>query len=370
MLKSLVNRLVCPTCRNASPSLAVHTFDEGTEGHIKNGIVRCLQCDSVYPIEDELLEFVPSSLINAEDLRQFAERFRQKLDALSITLNAPTAAPGDHVAAQLKQRQHFDWYADNKHQTYHAYAKTPFWTAVDQLTFQQWKPQIQERGWLLDVGCANGRASFSLVGHRETRIVGFDISKKLVRQAIERSKVEGAHASTSFLVGDGNDLPFANESFEHAMTYGVLHHLPDPGVSTRKIVDILKPGGIFFGSENNQTIFRSLFDLSMKLKPLWIEEAGAEPLISRSMLEDWTTDLPATLRCQSVVFLPPHLFNLVGHGLAASLLSASDAAAGYLPILRHHGGLIVFEIHKDRFTSPTLELVEQKELSETIRRCG
>jgi SAM-dependent methyltransferase len=191
-------------------------------------------------------------------------------------------------------------------------------------------------------------------------VVGFDISKKLVRQAIERSRAEGTQASTTFLVGDGNMLPFVDNSFDYAMTYGVLHHLPDPGLSTARIIDILKPGGIFFGSENNQSIFRGLFDLMMKLKPLWTEEAGAEPLISRQMLRSWTAERHAKLSARTIVFLPPHLFNLLGHTLSNLLMGLSDRCAGVLPYFRHQGGLIVFEIQKDQTpgssTSPRANL--------------
>lgn len=348
MLKSLVPKLKCPTCGQSDATLSAHAFNEGDDGHIQNGIVRCPRCSAIYPIEDDLLELVSPSLLNPEDCHRFSERFRGPMNELGVSLFSSSTEAAATVGAQLKQREHFDWYADNQEQTYHDYARTPFWTAVDLRTFQRWKAQVTPGSWLLDVGCANGRASFSWVGYQQTTVIGFDISKKLVRQAIERSRAEGSHASTTFLVADGNMMPFAEGSFDYAMTYGVLHHLPDPGLSTGRIIDILKSGGIFFGSENNQTIFRSLFDLMMKLKPLWTEEAGAEPLISRQMLREWTTERDVKLSNRSIVFLPPHLFNLLGHSLANLLMGFSDRLASILPYLRNEGGLIVFEIQKNR----------------------
>jgi SAM-dependent methyltransferase/uncharacterized protein YbaR (Trm112 family) len=353
VLKSLVPKLTCPTCLQSDAPLGAHAFDDGADGHIRNGIVHCPRCKSVFPIEEDLLELVPPSLLDPEDYRKFGERFSPQLTELNASITLTAGGQNTDVTAQLKQREHFDWYAQNEEQTYHEYAKSPFWVAVDDLTFARWKSLIAPGGWLLDVGCANGRASFPWVDDQPTNLVGFDISKRLVRQAIERSRNLGGHARTTFLVGDGNSLPFANESFDYAMTYGVLHHLPDPGVSCGKIIDILKPGGIYFGSENNRTIFRALFDLSMKLKPLWTEEAGAEPLISRTMLRDWTGTEKAKLNDHSMVFLPPHLFNLMGHRIARPLMSLSDKLARLMPFLRHHGGLIVFEIHKrESSTSP------------------
>ncbi|MDB5346427.1 MAG: methylase involved in ubiquinone/menaquinone biosynthesis [Schlesneria sp.] len=348
MLKSLVPKLICPTCGQSDATLSAHVFDDGDAGHIRNGIVQCPRCSTIYPIEDDLLELVSPSLLNPEECRRFSERFRGPMNELGVSFALSSNEADPAVGAQLKQREHFDWYADNQEQTYHDYALTPFWTAADRQTFQRWKAQVAPGSWLLDVGCANGRASYSWVGFQQMTVVGFDISKKLVRQAIERSRAEGSQASTSFLVGDGNMLPFADNCFDYAMTYGVLHHLPDPGLSTARIIDILKPGGIFFGSENNQSIFRGLFDLMMKLKPLWTEEAGAEPLISRQMLRAWTAERDAKLSARSIVFLPPHLFNLLGHKLSNLLMGLSDRVAGVVPFFRHQGGLIVFEIQKDQ----------------------
>ena len=346
MLKSLVPKLICPTCQRTDATLEVYEFDEGIEGHIRNGIVRCDGCDAISPIEDDLLELVAPALLDIEETRRFSNRFQKQLSELGFSFIPGSSNSETNIASQIKQRAHFDWYADNQDQSYFDYAQTPFWTAVDQLTFQRWQAKLNPESWLLDVGCANGRASFQLINSRKTTVIGFDISKKLVRQAIERSRSEGTHASTTFLVGDGHNLPFAKESFDYAITYGVLHHLPDPGRSTRRIIEILKPGGFFFGSENNLTMLRGLFDWMMKVMPLWTEEAGTEPLISHGMLRDWTSDLQVILTDRSIVYLPPHLFNFLGNRVAKSLMAFTDAAARGLPFLRNLGGLIVFEIHK------------------------
>jgi hypothetical protein len=84
----------------------------------------------------------------------------------------------------------------------------------------------------------------------------------------------------------------------------------------------------------------------MKVKPLWTEEAGEEHLISQKMIEEWTKGLPTRLTCRSSVFLPPHLFNLVGKKNARSLLGATDQFFSAMPFLKMQGGLIVFEVQK------------------------
>jgi SAM-dependent methyltransferase/uncharacterized protein YbaR (Trm112 family) len=334
MFHDLVSRLKCAVCC-ADGRLRSHVFTAGENGHIRDGVLTCVGCNAWYPVEDELLELVAAELVDRDGLACFCQRWRSQLASLGLRVT-DQKQQSNGIAAQLKQREHFDWYADNSQQRYLDYAKTPFWTAVDRATFKNWRKQIRPGSWLLDIGCANGRSAFPLA-EPGVKIVGFDISKKMVRQAIEQAKRAGCH---------GDRPPFAPASFDFALTYGVLHHLPNPDRSCRRIHEILKPGGVYFGSENNRTIFRGIFDLLMKLAPLWTEEAGAEPLISKRMIRQWHSGLPVQMRSRSRVFLPPHLLNLVGQRLAGILLPLTDALAGSMPGLRDQGGLILFEMHK------------------------
>jgi hypothetical protein len=70
--------------------------------------------------------------------------------------------------------------------------------------------------------------------------------------------------------------------------------------------------GIYFGRENNASIFRRLFDVLMKVNPIWREEAGEQALASQRDTADWLRGLAGSFSYCSSVFLPPHLFNLPG----------------------------------------------------------
>ncbi|MBZ5557459.1 MAG: methyltransferase domain-containing protein [Acidobacteriia bacterium] len=307
MLKTVLHRLRCPACAG---SLAADAIRQ-TDARILDGALRCGGCGAVFAIENGLLDLTPPAL----------------------------AGP------QLAQRRHFDWFADNDTQSYTAYQASPFWVAEDGLTFDAWRARIDAGAWVLDVGCANGRSAWPLLS-RGGVVVGCDISPKLVRQAIARAEADGVADRTCFFVADCDRLPFADCSFRYVLTYGVLHHLPDPARACREIQRVLEPGGVHFGSENNRTVFRRLFDLLMRWRPLWIEEAGAEPLISEGMLREWLRDLPVRLECTTSVFLPPHVMNVAGHASARSLLRLSDCIGRAIPGLRGQGGLIVFDARK------------------------
>jgi ubiquinone/menaquinone biosynthesis C-methylase UbiE/uncharacterized protein YbaR (Trm112 family) len=347
MLLSLVERLMCPACSTQGHPMQAHVFAPGEDGHMGDGVLSCPACGTWYPVEDGLLELVVPALLDKQDDARFRARFASQLAALNLApADAAPAAESDDFEAQRKQRELFDWYAENPELDYSSFQNTAFWTAVDKVTFGRWKTMIKPGSWLLDVGCANGRSAFPIVRHGSVTVIGFDISKKLVRQAISIAKASGAAGRTTFFVADGSQLPLRNDSFDHVLIYGVLHHLPNPGRACRDVLRILKPGGVYFGSENNKSMFRKLFDLLMKVAPLWKEEAGEEPLISREMLDRWVDGVPIRFRCSTSVFLPPHVFNLLGKKGAQMFLPLSDMAGHLLPGLRNQGGLIVFEMEK------------------------
>jgi ubiquinone/menaquinone biosynthesis C-methylase UbiE len=254
----------------------------------------------------------------------------------------PDTAPTNKAAveAQRIQQEHFDWYAGNDTQTYSAYEQMPFWREVDAKTFAAWRKELQPGKWLLDVGCAQGRSTFKLLD-LPLQVVGFDISKACIRQAITQYRQGKYQAEATFFVGDGSALPFTPQSFDYALIYGVLHHLPDASKTCRDLAEILKPGGVYFGCENNQTIFRKLFDWMMKIIPIWHEEAGAQPLISASDFRCWFEGTPIHVQTTTQVFVPPHLVNLLGCKVGGSVMHMTDWLYGHLPVLKHQGGLIM-----------------------------
>jgi 2-polyprenyl-3-methyl-5-hydroxy-6-metoxy-1,4-benzoquinol methylase len=344
VLTSIVPRLRCAQCQEHDVPLELTAFVEGRDGHIQDGILKCRRCSTWFPIQDNLLELVERRMLDAESLALFEQRFSAQL-AASVGAKAAASSVPEEETPQMKQRRHFDWFASDATQNYDEYQRSAFWRAADAAAFGRWTRRISDGACLLDVGCANGRSAWPFAGTGAT-IVGCDISRRLIAQAIDHAKRRGLHSRTTFLVADADRLPFAAEAFDFVITYGALHHLPNPAGTSRDIQRVVKVGGVHFGSENNKSAFRRLFDLMMKLKPLWIEEAGTEPLISAKMLREWLADVPASLHIATHVFVPPHLINALPAGWGARLLNFTDAIGSRLPIVRDNGGLIVFEARK------------------------
>lgn len=324
----------------------VHIFAGSENGAVLDGVVRCETCGAWFAIDDGLLDLSPPALQDPSDRASFRSRFAHQLAGIGIApgLDA-NANPVAEFEPQMEQRRHFDAFADSEAQSYHLYALQPFWQAVDEMTFSRWSDRLPPGSNLLDIGCANGRSSFYWA-RKGVAVTGFDISKKLIRQAIDKARAEGLADHTTFFVADGRRPPLKHGCFDNVLTYGVLHHLPEPGAICREIQKLLASEGTHFGSENNRTFFRGIFDALMKLAPLWHEQAGEQPLISRSNLQDWVGGLPVRMESRTMVYLPPHLCNWLGKRMSGHLLRVTDGLAARIPMLREQGGLLMFEIQK------------------------
>jgi SAM-dependent methyltransferase/uncharacterized protein YbaR (Trm112 family) len=346
MLKRLVDRLRCPACGPAAALLA-HDFSPADgDSHLSNGVLVCERCTTWYPILDSVAELVHPGLQDAEHRAIFQEKFSGPLAGLGLVAVEPADLGRTALERQLKQQEHFEWYADNPEQSYDEYQKTPFWQAADAQTLRRWRPLVADGSTVLDVGCGDGRGGNYLMTLPRVTLVGFDISRKMVVNAVHRARANGYRDRSSFLVADGTRLPFAADTFDVVVTFGALHHLPEPAGVMRALQHLLKDNGIHLALENNTSIVRPVFDFLMRLLPLWTEEAGDEPLISSAMIRQWLAEEPVEVTTATSVFVPPHLLNLLGTGGADWLLRATDAIARTLPVVRDNGGLLVVEARK------------------------
>jgi SAM-dependent methyltransferase len=63
----------------------------------------------------------------------------------------------------------------------------------------------------------------------------------------EWTGVEPFEGGGHSVVGDAQNLPFANESFDLAYMNAVLEHVPDPGKAFTEVARVLKKDGVFIG---------------------------------------------------------------------------------------------------------------------------
>ena len=92
---------------------------------------------------------------------------------------------------------------------------------------------------LLDVGCGTGPMIELLSGkYPEKHYTGLDLTPRM----IDVAKAKGI-PNTSFLVGDSENLPFADESFDAVICANSFHHYPNPQRFFDGTHRVLKHGG-------------------------------------------------------------------------------------------------------------------------------
>ena len=70
---------------------------------------------------------------------------------------------------------------------------------------------------------------------------GIDLTPESIAHVKHRLSLEGLEAK--FEVGDSENLPYDDNTFEFVYSWGVIHHTPDTRKAFREIYRVLQPGG-------------------------------------------------------------------------------------------------------------------------------
>jgi 2-polyprenyl-3-methyl-5-hydroxy-6-metoxy-1,4-benzoquinol methylase len=94
----------------------------------------------------------------------------------------------------------------------------------------------------LDAGCGSGRWSYAL-SELGADVVAFDLTSGGIEAAHDNL---GDRENVSVCQANVFQPPFAAESFDFVMSWGVLHHTPDTRAAFERLVPLVKPGGTLF----------------------------------------------------------------------------------------------------------------------------
>jgi ubiquinone/menaquinone biosynthesis C-methylase UbiE len=101
----------------------------------------------------------------------------------------------------------------------------------------------------LEIGCGLGRGAQIAVNRLgAARMFAFDLEEDVVHKAGKRLPAE-LKGRISFFVGDAQDFPFPDTSFDAVINYGIIHHVLDWRRCISEIGRVLKTGGLFYFEE-------------------------------------------------------------------------------------------------------------------------
>lgn len=146
----------------------------------------------------------------------------------------PAAASADRAAAEIQAV--YDRIASHFAQT-REYA----WPEVE--SFVTSEADRGELGRALDLGCGNGR-HMDLLAEYGAAVVGCDVSRQLLLEAVKRR--ENRDYQAAVVGGDAAQLPFATNTFRHALYVATLHHLRPAETRRASLAElgrVLEPGG-------------------------------------------------------------------------------------------------------------------------------
>lgn len=211
MRRATLDILRCPRCN------AGHLIPEDpvAEPRLIFGPARCQGCGARFPVGEGMIDFVGD---------------REAAQGLQGVLERPWVARSyeRYVRPSLElflTRGQFD--RDSEYLIYRSLLGRP-------------------SGPVVDLGCGTGLFARRLVRDLEAPIVGVDVSKAMIEEAIAQAR-EGAVA-IDFVRAEAPSLPFQSASLAAVLQAGSVHFIKDLKTLLGEIARVLKPGGRYVAS--------------------------------------------------------------------------------------------------------------------------
>ena len=103
--------------------------------------------------------------------------------------------------------------------------------------------------FVLDVATGTAGVALRLAGQSQARIVGLDLTDAMLQQGRQNVRQRGLTDRITFVLSKGEQLPFADASFDGLMFTYLLRYVADPKETLRELARVVKPGGVIANLE-------------------------------------------------------------------------------------------------------------------------
>ena len=155
---------------------------------------------------------------------------------------------------------------------------------------------------VLEIGAGWGGPSRGIAARTGARVVALELQEDFHSVGESLTARCGLADRVSHHRGNFLTIDYPAGSFDHAVSWLALYHIPDRAAYTTKIHHLLRPGGMLFVEDliqgtafdaaDAETLNRELFANSMVGAADYItsiEQAGFEVVAADTMTEDWRT---------------------------------------------------------------------------------
>jgi SAM-dependent methyltransferase len=127
---------------------------------------------------------------------------------------------------------------------------------------------VSIQGEMLDVGCGTGSLTFAAAkDERVSKVIGLDRSTGFIEYARSRN----VNARVSFEVGDAQNLPFPDASFDRCLSSLVISFIPDARKAAREMRRVTRSGGVvatcMWDNGGGMEGFQVIWDAAIALDP-------------------------------------------------------------------------------------------------------
>lgn len=102
---------------------------------------------------------------------------------------------------------------------------------------------------VLDVATGTAGVAVMLADRTGASVTGVDLTAKMLRQGQQRVARRGLADRIGLVVGRGEQLPFADATFDALTFTYLMRYVADPAATIRELARVLRPGGVIANLE-------------------------------------------------------------------------------------------------------------------------